>query len=227
MNDWQKLLAELRRAGKNDGEIDAVRRVIEEGGGWTPAIGRLHVASNHGVIAGSINGPVAVGAGSRAVQGASGSSDAADGPAPERTGDKEGTVFLGHGHSSAWQELKQYIEGPLGLRAEEFNGEPMAGRSTIERLAQMLSRSSFAFLVLTGEDLAANGKLHPRANVIHEVGLFQGRLGFARAVVVLEEGCEEFSNIHGLGHIAFRKDYIRGAFVEVRRVLWREGLVSN
>ena len=28
-----------------------------------------------------------------------------------------------------------------------------------------------------------------RMNVIHEVGLFQGRLGFERAIVLLEEGC--------------------------------------
>jgi hypothetical protein len=32
----------------------------------------------------------------------------------------------------------------------------------------------------------------------HEVGLFQGRLGFEKAIVLLEDGCEEFSNIKGL-----------------------------
>jgi hypothetical protein len=44
--------------------------------------------------------------------------------------------------------------------------------------------------------------------------------------VLLEEGCEEFSNIHGLGQIRFPKEDIRPAFEEIRRVLEREGLIE-
>ena len=67
--------------------------------------------------------------------------------------------------------------------------------------------------------------MQARMNVIHEVGLFQGRLGFTKAIVVLEEGCEEFSNIQGLGQIRFPKNNISAAFEEIRAVLEREGLV--
>jgi predicted nucleotide-binding protein len=42
-------------------------------------------------------------------------------------------------------------------------------------------------------------------NVVHEAGLFQGRLGFERAIILLEEGCKSFSNIEGLGQIRFPK----------------------
>ncbi len=63
-------------------------------------------------------------------------------------------------------------------------------------------------------------------NVIHEVGLFQGRLGFNRAIVMLERGCEEFSNIHGLTHIPFDKGAISAAFHEVSDTLKREGVVA-
>ena len=65
-----------------------------------------------------------------------------------------------------------------------------------------------------------------RMNVVHEAGLFQGRLGFTRAVVMLEEGCEQFSNIEGLGQIRFPHGNIAAAFEEVRRVLEREGLIA-
>ncbi len=58
-----------------------------------------------------------------------------------------------------------------------------------------------------------------RMNVIHEVGLFQGRLGFTKAIVLLEEGCEEFSNIQGLGQVRFPRGNITAAFEEVRAVL--------
>ena len=43
---------------------------------------------------------------------------------------------------------------------------------------------------------------------------------------MLEEGCEEFSNIEGLGQIRFPKNNIRAAFHDVQLVLEREGLVE-
>jgi predicted nucleotide-binding protein len=52
----------------------------------------------------------------------------------------------------------------------------------------MLDDASFAFLVLTAEDERSDATTQARTNVIHEVGLFQGRLGFERAIVLLEEG---------------------------------------
>jgi predicted nucleotide-binding protein len=62
--------------------------------------------------------------------------------------------------------------------------------------------------------------------VTHEIGLFQGRLGFRRAIILLEEGCTEFSNIHGLTVIKFPKTNIMTVSEEIRRVLEREGLVK-
>jgi predicted nucleotide-binding protein len=53
--------------------------------------------------------------------------------------------------------------------------------------------------------------------VVHEAGLFQGRLGFTKAIVLLEDGCEEFSNIQGLEHIHFPKGNISASFEEVVR----------
>ena len=90
----------------------------------------------------------------------------------------------------------------------------------------MLDAAAVAFIILTAEDEQADGKMHARLNVIHEVGLFQGRLGFTKAIVLLEEGCEQFSNIEGLGQIRFPAGRISAVFEEVRRVLEREGLIE-
>ena len=135
-------------------------------------------------------------------------------------------VFIGHGRSLIWRELKDFIEDRLKLPADEFNRVPAAGVVNIARLLEMLDAAAIAFLIMTGEDEQPDGKLRARMNVVHEAGLFQGRLGFTRAIVVLEEGCEAFSNIEGLGQIRFPKDNIKAAFEEIREVLEREGLLS-
>lgn len=142
--------------------------------------------------------------------------------------EKSGThIFIGHGHSLAWRELKDFINDRLGLNWDEFNRVPVAGIPNTIRLAQMLNQACMAFLVMTAEDEDAEGKLHARENVIHEAGLFQGKLGFERAIILLEEGCEEFSNIEGLGQIRFPQGNISAIFEEVRQVLEREGIAKS
>ncbi len=136
-------------------------------------------------------------------------------------------VFIGHGQSPLWRELKEFTQDRLGLHADEFNRVPVAGVTNVERLVQMLDDAAIALLVLTAEDELANGSVVARQNVVHEAGLFQGRLGFSRAIVVLEDGCEEFSNIAGLGQIRFPKGNIAAAFEEIRRVMEREGLIMT
>lgn len=134
-------------------------------------------------------------------------------------------VFIGHGRSLLWRELKDFIVGRLRLPYEEFNRVPVAGVTNIARLSEMLDGAGCALIVLTAEDEQADGAMRARMNVIHEVGLFQGRLGFTKAIVLLEEGCDEFSNIQGLGQIRFPKGRIAAAFEEIRAVLEREGMV--
>ncbi len=137
----------------------------------------------------------------------------------------DGTIFIGHGGSQAWRDLKDFVQDRLKLSWDEFNREATAGKSTKERLLEMLDAACFAFLVMTAEDEQADGKMQARANVIHEVGLFQGRLGFERAIVLLEDGCEEFSNITGITQIRFPAGNISAKFEEIRRVLEREGIL--
>ncbi len=136
-------------------------------------------------------------------------------------------VFIGHGRSKEWKDLKDFISERMRLPWDEFNRVPVAGIPNTVRLSTMLDAAAIAFLVMTAEDEKADGKTQARMNVVHEAGLFQGRLGFSRAIVMLEEGCEEFSNIEGLGQIRFPKNKIRAAFHEVQLVLEREGLVES
>jgi predicted nucleotide-binding protein len=134
-------------------------------------------------------------------------------------------VFIGHGGASTeYLKLGVWLTD-RGLDWDVFDRTPTAGMSTKERLLQMLDSAQIAFLLMTPEDEAADGKVNARANVIHEVGLFQGRLGWMKALVLLEDGCEEFSNIEGIGQIRYPKGNIKAAFDDIREVLVREGVL--
>jgi predicted nucleotide-binding protein len=118
--------------------------------------------------------------------------------------------------------LKDHLTDKHGYKIEAYETGARAGHTIRDILDEMASKSSFALLVMTGEDEDKSGNSRARQNVVHEVGLFQGRLGFSRAIVLLEEGTEEFSNMFGIQQIRFSKNNIRETFGEVLATLKRE-----
>ena len=131
-------------------------------------------------------------------------------------------IFIGHGESTAWRDLKDHLTDKHGYRIEAYETGARAGHTIRDVLEDMSRKSSFALLVMTGEDKDEKGNLKARPNVIHEVGLFQGKLGFSRAIVLLEKDTEEFSNLHGIQQIRFSKGNIKETFGEVLATLKRE-----
>ena len=138
-------------------------------------------------------------------------------PPPEKP-----KIFIGHGQNPQWRDLKDHLHEKHGLDVEAYELGARAGLTVKEILDDMLTSSSLALLVLTGEDEDAQGKLHARENVIHELGLFQGHLGWRRTIALLEEDVEEFSNIHGINQIRFKKGNIQETFGEVLATIKRE-----
>jgi len=141
--------------------------------------------------------------------------------------DCQGKVFIGHGRSHVWRELKDFLSDRLMLPWDEFNRESVAGLTTFKRLSTMLGEASFAFLIMTAEDEQSDMTYNARQNVVHEVGLFQGRLGPQKAIILLEEGCNEFSNIIGLSEIRFPRNFISASFEKIRQVLERENILQH
>jgi hypothetical protein len=131
-------------------------------------------------------------------------------------------IFIGHGASPQWRDLKDHLHEQHGYDVVAYETGSRAGHTIRDVIAEMLDCSSFAILVMTGEDIMENGTVRTRQNVIHETGLFQGRLGFSKAVVLKEEDTEEFSNIHGVNQIRYTKGNIKETFGDVLAVLKRE-----
>lgn len=131
-------------------------------------------------------------------------------------------VFLGHGRSSDWREIKDHLQDSHHYKIEAYEVGARAGHSIRDVLETMLDRSSFALLVMTGEDENTDGGARARQNVVHEAGLFQGRLGFHRAIAVVENGVEVFSNLDGVQQIRYDPGNVRSTFGEILATLRRE-----
>jgi predicted nucleotide-binding protein len=135
-------------------------------------------------------------------------------------------VFIGHGRSSIWARVQLFLEHDCHLQVVSYESEPRAGESIVPVLEDMLGKATFAVLVLTAEDETSEGGKRARQNVVHEAGLFQGVLGFHRAILLIQKGLEEFSNVHGLQHISFVGEKVDQTFFELQRVLKREQQIS-
>ncbi|WP_271539215.1 nucleotide-binding protein [Bradyrhizobium sp. CCBAU 45321] len=131
-------------------------------------------------------------------------------------------IFIGHGRSLQWRDVKEHLHDKHGFKVTAYETEPRAGLHIADILKDMEDKASFALLVMTAEDEDAGGKMHARENVIHEAGLFQGRLGMKRAIVLLEDGCGTFSNLAGVQYIPFSKGNIREAFGDILATIKRE-----
>jgi hypothetical protein len=94
----------------------------------------------------------------------------------------EFNIFIGHGRSKDWEELRNHLQDKHHYKVISFETGARAGHQIRDILDEMLDRSSLAFLILTGEDETEDHKIRARQNVIHELGLFQGRLGFSKAI---------------------------------------------
>lgn len=140
---------------------------------------------------------------------------------------KSHCVFIGHGRSKLWARLQVFLKDELKLETVCYESEPRVGESIVPILEKMLTQATFAVFVLTAEDQMEEGQARARQNVIHEAGLFQGRLGFDKALLLVQKGLESFSNIDGLQYIPFSKENIEETFYQLQRTLKAKGIIST
>jgi len=131
-------------------------------------------------------------------------------------------VFIGHGRSEQWRYLKDHLQDKQGFEVVAYEVGARAGYTIAEVLDEMSEKASIAFLIHTAEDEDKEGQLHARENTIHETGLFQGKLGRKRAIVILEDGCNEYTNLAGIQQLRYSRGNIKEVFGDVISILYRE-----
>lgn len=134
---------------------------------------------------------------------------------------------MGHGRNPLWSRVHIHLKDELRLNVEAWESESRASRYPLDVLKQLLDSCTFAVLVQTGEDQTSDGTVRARQNVVHEIGLFQGRLGYERVALVEQAGIESFSNIQGLQVIYFPDQKIEAAYYDLDRMLVREKLIKQ
>lgn len=137
---------------------------------------------------------------------------------------KRKRVFIGHGRDSQWLHIKDCITG-WELLPTYYESGSIVGKFTSEILADQALGADFAIVVVTADDIDSSGRHRGRQNVIHEIGLMQGRLGWAKVAILLEDSVEPFTNISGLQTIVFAKGRIHQTLHELEGMLIREGLL--
>ncbi len=131
-------------------------------------------------------------------------------------------IFIGHGHSQSWRDLYDHLRDQQKLDVTAFESDPQAGKITKDVLISMATGASFALLVHTAEDEQADSTMRARQNVVHETGFFQGRLGFEKAIILREDGCESLTNLDGVQEIRYPAGRIRETFGDVVATIRRE-----
>lgn len=129
-------------------------------------------------------------------------------------------IFIGHGRSQDWRDLKDALRDHHGFEVETFETKPRAGYTIPDVIEGMAHGNALALMVLTAEDEQIDGSVRARENVVHEVGYFQGRLGRQRAILIMEDGVNEFSNIHGIVYLPYKN--IKEVVGDVLAIIKRE-----
>ena len=128
-------------------------------------------------------------------------------------------VFISHGRAPDWREVQNYIEKDIGIPTLELAQEANQGRTVLGKLWESSLQCDSAVIVMTGDDLTADGQARARENVIHEIGFFQGKYGLAKVCLIHEEGVSIPSNIQGLVYTPFPKGLVSASFGVLAREL--------
>ncbi len=138
-------------------------------------------------------------------------------------------VFIVHGHNEAVKLQLRNLLSALGLQPIILSEQTHRGRTIIEELEYYAATCSFAFVLMTPDDIAGDdGKMktgqRARQNVILELGWFMGRLGRENVILMSQGEIELPSDVHGILYLPFKTD-IHEISIEISKQLRDVGLL--
>ncbi|MBC8492721.1 MAG: nucleotide-binding protein [Chloroflexi bacterium] len=138
----------------------------------------------------------------------------------------QGNVFIAHGSNEVVRHrVKDFIAERCGLKPIILRELPSSGMTVIEKLEKYGRTADYAIMILTCDDIVADGEVRARQNVIQELGWFQGVLGRDRTAILLQSGVEWPSNITGIVYLEFTGNDVELIFEDLRKELEAAGLM--
>jgi len=138
----------------------------------------------------------------------------------------QGNVFIAHGSNEVVRhKVKDFIAERCGLNPIILRELPSGGMTLIEKLEKYGRTADYAIMILTCDDVAADGEVRARQNVIQELGWFQGVLGRDRTAILLQSGVERPSNMTGIVYLKFTGNDVELIFEDLRKELEATGLM--
>jgi predicted nucleotide-binding protein len=110
-------------------------------------------------------------------------------------------IFIVHGHE---EEIKNQLEiflNEIGLEAIVLHRKPDEGMTIIEKFEKHSKDASYAFILLTPDDICYSAKkkeMRARQNVIFEFGYFVGKLGRDRVCCIYKENISLPTDVLGM-----------------------------
>lgn len=133
-------------------------------------------------------------------------------------------AFISHGkESAALRKLKEFIE-TLGIEPLIVKKQASLDKTVDDKVEYYLDQADFVIALATGDD-EVDGKLQPRQNVSHEIGLAQ-KTHKGRIIYLLEEGAEFGSNIRPKVYERFKQRNMMNAFLGIVRELRAYGILK-
>ena len=140
-------------------------------------------------------------------------------------------VFIGHGGSRDWRDLDDHIRSLHACETKSYEIGGRAGHGIRDLLKFRRGyENTCAFLVITGEDIERSNGADLRLNLVHEAGIFQCRIGFGNTTILLDQGVQGLSHMHGIAQLRFPAGNIAESFDEVSAALMRRpspGMVTT
>ena len=133
-------------------------------------------------------------------------------------------AFISHGkESKALIKIQQFLSA-LGIQPIIVEAQPSLGKAVDDKVNYYLDQADFTVILATGDD-SIESKLHPRQNVIHEIGLAQNKHA-ERIIYLLEEGAEFPSNISPKVWERFNQENMENAFLRINIELRAFGILK-
>jgi len=132
-------------------------------------------------------------------------------------------AFISHGkESAALRKLEDFLHS-LGIIPLIVKEQPSLDKTVSGKVEYYLQQADFVIILATGDD-EFKGKLHPRQNVIHEIGLAQ-KTHPGKIIYLLEENTEFPSNISPKVWERFKQRNMLNAFLCILRELRALGIL--